>query len=143
MGVCSSKRNDNKVSSSVDGHSRHSRELSINLQNRKFREEREEFERSGKIDYNEDELIFDLRSMLDDPMGQKALAVAANKYLNKENLFCWVDIHEYHSIPTNDFRRGTAVRIWNKYIKEKAPMLVGGIPEVEMMRVRGEVEEAR
>jgi len=58
------------------------------------------FERSGKVDYNEDELVFDCRQMLDDPMGQKALATAAGEYLNKENLFCWVDVHEFHSVPT-------------------------------------------
>lgn len=109
----------------------------------KFREERSEFERTGKVDYNEDELVFDLRTMLDDPMGQKALAEAASQYLNKENLFCWVDIHEYHSIPTNDYRRGCAIRIWNKYVKASAPMLVGGIPQEEIEKVEKEVEEAK
>jgi len=138
MGACSSKKSLNKVDNEGDDPP----ENSVTGP-RKFREERSEFERTGKVDYNEDELVFDLRTMLDDPMGQKALAAAANKYLNKENLFCWVDIHEYHSIPTNDFRRGTAVRIWNKYIKESAPMLVGGIPQEEIEHVRSEVTEAR
>ena len=51
---------------------------------RQFREERSEFEMTGKVDYNDDEFKFDLRAMLDDPMGQKMLSQFAAKLMNRE-----------------------------------------------------------
>ena len=51
---------------------------------RQFREERSEFEITGRVDYNEDDFKFDLRTMLDDPMGQKMLSQYAAKLMNRE-----------------------------------------------------------
>mmetsp|Transcript_19760 Transcript_19760/g.36770 ORF Transcript_19760/g.36770 Transcript_19760/m.36770 type:complete len:822 (+) Transcript_19760:219-2684(+) len=110
---------------------------------RQFREERSEFEMTGKVDYNEDEFKFDLRTMLDDPMGQKMLAAQAAKLMNRENLFCWVDIHEYHSIPTLDYRRCMAFQIFAKYLKEGAPMRVGGLQNTVVEDIAEQIRKAR
>ncbi|GMI01769.1 hypothetical protein TrLO_g3125 [Triparma laevis f. longispina] len=110
---------------------------------RVFREERSEFEMTGKVDYNEDEFKFDLRTMLDDPMGQKMLAAHAAKLMNRENLFCWVDIHEYHSIPTLDYRRCMAFQIFAKYLKEGAPMRVGGLQNTMVEEIAEQIRKAR
>jgi hypothetical protein len=67
--------------------------------------------------------------MLDDPIGQKMLSQYASKLMNRENLFCWIDVHEYHSIPTLDYRRCMAFQIFAKYLKPGAPMLIGGVPQ--------------
>ena len=109
----------------------------------RFREERSRFEMSGKINYNEDELKFDLRTMLDDPLGQRVLAKHAAKLMNRENLFCWVDIHEYHCIPTPDYRRSRAFHIYAKYLKPGGPMNVGGIEHCVIERVEKQINEAR
>mmetsp|Transcript_12600 Transcript_12600/g.25690 ORF Transcript_12600/g.25690 Transcript_12600/m.25690 type:complete len:814 (+) Transcript_12600:250-2691(+) len=110
---------------------------------RQFREEKSEFEMTGKVDYNEDEFKFDLRSMLDDPIGQKMLSTQASKLMNRENLFCWIDVHEYHSIPTLDFRRCMAFQIYAKYLKPGAPMLVGGLQKETVDAIASKIKLAR
>jgi hypothetical protein len=110
---------------------------------RMFREERSEFELSGKVDYNEDEFKFDLRTMLDDPIGQKALSEWTTKLMNRENLFCWVDIHEYHSIPTLDYRRCMAFQIYSKYLKKNAPMAVSGLSNSVLDDIEAKIKAAK
>jgi hypothetical protein len=110
---------------------------------RHFREEKSEFEMTGKVDYNEDEFKFDLRSMLDDPMGQRLLSQFSTKLMNRENLFCWIDVHEYHSIPTLDFRRCMAFQIFAKYLKPGGPMLVGGLEQHVVDAIAEKINLAR
>ncbi|GMI44628.1 hypothetical protein TrCOL_g207 [Triparma columacea] len=98
---------------------------------------------TGKVDYNEDEFKFDLRSMLDDPMGQRLLSQFSTKLMNRENLFCWIDVHEYHSIPTLDFRRCMAFQIFAKYLKPGGPMLVGGLEQHVVDAIAEKINLAR
>ena len=63
--------------------------------------------------------------------------------MNRENLFCWVDIHEYHSIPTLDYRRCMAFQIFAKYLKEGAPMRVGGLQNTVVEDIAEQIRKAR
>jgi hypothetical protein len=66
----------------------------------------------------------ELRTVLEDPVGQKYIGVFAKAIHTTESFFAWTEIQEYRSIPTADYRRGMAVHIYQKYIKDHAVLQV-------------------
>jgi hypothetical protein len=66
----------------------------------------------------------ELRTVLEDPVGQKYIGVFAKAIHTTESFFAWTEIQEYRSIPTADYRRGMAVHIYQKYIKDNAVLQV-------------------
>jgi hypothetical protein len=66
----------------------------------------------------------ELRTVLEDPVGQKYIGLFARAIHTTESFFAWTEIQEYRSIPTADYRRGMAVHIYQKYIKDHAVLQV-------------------
>jgi serine/threonine protein kinase len=56
---------------------------------------------------------------------------------------CWIDIQEFKSIPTEDYRRSKALHIYHKYIKPNAVLQVGGLSEEEMNMYRDLIEKSK
>jgi len=90
-----------------------------------FKEIKTDFAKEGQLDYNQNPDYKALRAMLEDPIGQRYFGNFTKKQHTNENMFAWVDIHEYRDIPTKDYRRCCAVHIYQKYIKEGAVMALG------------------
>jgi hypothetical protein len=56
---------------------------------------------------------------------------------------CWVDIQEYKSIPTENYRRSKALHIYHKYIKPDAILVVGDIELSERERYKQELAQSK
>jgi len=67
----------------------------------------------------------ELRSILGDPIGQRYLGRYAKEIYTTELFFGWIDIQEYKTIPTADYRRGKALHIYEKYIKAGSVLELG------------------
>ena len=91
--------------------------------------------------YNHSQL--ELRMMLDDPIAQRALGLFAKERKALDIFMCWVDTHEYKSIPTPDYRRSKALHIYHKYIKTDSILEIGGIPNSERDRIKALLEESK
>jgi serine/threonine protein kinase len=74
---------------------------------------------------------FELRKLLDDPIGQAALGKFAREVFTIDSFFCWIDIQTFKSIPTTDYMRCTATHIYAKYIAEDAVLQVGSLSHAE------------
>jgi hypothetical protein len=74
----------------------------------------------------------ELRTVLEDPVGQKYIGVFAKAIHTTESFFAWTEIQEYRSIPTADYRRGMAVHIYQKYIKDHAVLQVYATQPIHM-----------
>mmetsp|Transcript_28268 Transcript_28268/g.45557 ORF Transcript_28268/g.45557 Transcript_28268/m.45557 type:complete len:670 (+) Transcript_28268:2936-4945(+) len=75
--------------------------------------------------YQSNPLYTELRTMLNEPVGQRFLGEFAKSETSQENFFAWIDMQEFKGIPTKDFRRCVAKSIFQKYIKEGAIMQLG------------------
>jgi hypothetical protein len=71
----------------------------------------------------------ELRSLLDEPIAQSIIGEYAKVKFTQESFFAWTEIQEYRHIPTADYRRCTAMHIYEKYIKKDAVCEVGSISE--------------
>ena len=56
---------------------------------------------------------------------------------------CWLDAHEFKSIPTDDYRRSKAIHIYHKYIKPGAVLEIGGIDSHERDRIFKKIEDSK
>lgn len=56
---------------------------------------------------------------------------------------CWVDIQEFKTIPTDDYRRSKAINIFTKYIRSGGVLQIGGIDGSEIARITAKIEESR
>lgn len=81
---------------------------------------REKFEADGTLSKNSNPEELELRAMIDEPVAQAMLGKFAKDSRALDIFMCWVDIQEYKSIPTADYRRSKALHIFHKYIKEGA-----------------------
>lgn len=80
-----------------------------------FKLEKVSFAEEDGLQFDEDHPGYlELRQILDDPIGQKYLGTFMRQMHQHEALFCWLDIHEYVSIPTRDYRRCMAKHIYEK-----------------------------
>ncbi|CAM9589182.1 unnamed protein product [Ectocarpus sp. 12 AP-2014] len=83
----------------------------------------------------------EMRAILEDPIGQKYIGQFAKKAMTQESFYAWVDIQEFRSIPTADYRRGKSMHIYQKYIREGAVLqarfsAVGSIPAEERAKIK-------
>ena len=69
----------------------------------------------------------ELRTLLEDPLTQKSIGTFAKEIHTTESFFAWIEIQEYKSIPTPDYRRGMAMHIYEKYVKENAVLQVSAM----------------
>ena len=73
----------------------------------------------------------ELRLMLEDPMAQNALgkfATGGNEYY----FMCWIDIQEYKTIPTDNYRRSKALHIHGKYLLAESNLYLAEVPKEEV-----------
>jgi len=108
-----------------------------------FKKIKTDFEKEGLLDYNKDANYKDLRMMLEDPIGQRYFGNFTKKQHTNENMFAWIDIHEYRDIPTKDYRRCCAVHIYQKYIKEGAVMALGFLTSQLRDPIKEALDKAR
>ena len=74
-------------------------------------EAKEKFQKEGTLVKTSDPEKIELRVMLDDPIAQKSLAKFAKDRKSTDIFMCWLDAHEYKSIPTPDYRRSKALHM--------------------------------
>jgi hypothetical protein len=98
------------------------------------------FQNDGSLTKVNDPYQLELRMMLDDPIAQRELARFAKENKTHDIFMCWVDAHEYKSIPTPDYRRSKALHMYHKYIKTDAILEIGGIDPVEKERIKQQIE---
>jgi hypothetical protein len=108
-----------------------------------FKKFKTRFEPEAGIDYSQDPNHYELRFILEYPVGQKHLGEYMRSQMALENLFCWVDVHEYRDIPTKDFRRCCAMHIYQKYMKEGAVMALGSVTDALREPIQKALENAR
>ncbi|CAM9402855.1 unnamed protein product [Chrysoparadoxa australica] len=87
--------------------------------------------------------VVELRALLEDPIGLKYIGSFARKIFTQESFFAWVDIQEYKSIPTEDYRRCKANHIYKKYIAEGVVLQVAGLPIEEQHTISETLEGAK
>ncbi|CAM9358055.1 unnamed protein product, partial [Pylaiella littoralis] len=83
----------------------------------------------------------EMRAMLEDPIGQKYIGEFAKKVMTQESFYAWVDIQEFRSIPTADYRRGKSMHIYQKYIRDGAVLQqVGSISAEERAKIKDMID---
>lgn len=53
---------------------------------------------------------------------------------------CWIDVQEYKSIPTDDYRRSKALHIYHKYIKVDSVLQIGGIHGEDVQYYKSQID---
>lgn len=104
---------------------------------------RETYEHDGTLNKNSTPGHLELRILLDEMVAQQALGNFAKKQQALDIFMCWIDIQEYKSIPTPDYRRSKALHIYHKYIKAGAVLEVGTIDSSEKEMYKELLEVAR
>lgn len=78
-------------------------------------EARKKFEADGTLAKNSDPGQLELRTLLDDPLAHPVIFKYVTEVAKAQDLFlCWMDILEFKKIPSEGFRRTTAMGIYNK-----------------------------
>lgn len=97
-----------------------------------FEEAKQKYIDDGTLTNNSERGHLELRALLDEPISQNMLGRFAKKLNSLDIFMCWVDVQEFKSIPTEDYRRSKALHIYHKYIKPNAVLQVGGLSQDEM-----------
>ena len=82
----------------------------------------------------------ELRFILDDPMSQSYIGKYAEHLQVLDLFMCWIDIQEYKSILTENYRRSKALHIYKKYIEVGAELSVGGISDNVRLNIKEVLE---
>lgn len=107
-------------------------------------EARKKFEADGTLTKNSDPGQLELRTLLDDPHAQPVIFKYVTEVAKAQDLFlCWMDILEFKKIPSEGFRRTTAMTIYNKYIKPDAALVIGDIEMAERERYKNELDASK
>lgn len=108
-----------------------------------FEEAREKYIDDGTLTTNSEGGHLELRALLDEPISQNMLGRFAKKLNSLDIFMCWVDIQEFKSIPTEDYRRSKALHIYHKYIKSNAVLQIGGLSQDEMDVYKDLIEKSK
>ncbi len=106
-------------------------------------EAKRKYEEEGTLTKNMDANHLELRSLLDDPLAQHMLGAFAKETHAYESFMFWIDIQEYKSIPTEDYRRSKANHIFQKYIKPGGVLEYGGIEDGDRDKYEQALIESR
>jgi hypothetical protein len=106
-------------------------------------EAKEKYEAEGTLTKAMDSNHLELRTLLDDPVAQHVLGAYAKESHAYESFMFWIDIQEFKSIPTDDYRRSKANHIFQKYIKRGAVLEYGGIEDSDRMKYEELLEQSR
>ena len=83
------------------------------------------FESDGTLSSNSSRGQLELRALLSEPVSQPILGEFAKKHSGLQFFLCWIDIQEYKSIETANFRLAKALLICNKYVEVDSILDVG------------------
>jgi hypothetical protein len=100
------------------------------------------FTRDGTLSKNSEPGHLELRAMLDDPISQRQIGRYAKEKKSLDIFMCWIDIQEYKSIPTVDYRRSKALHIFHKYIKSGSVLEIGGIDPTERDQMKENIQKS-
>ena len=103
-------------------------------------EARQKFHKDGTLNKNSDPEQLELRAVLDEPIAQQMLGNYAKEYKSLEIFMCWIDVQEYKSIPTDDYRRSKALHIYHKYIKADSILQIGGIHGEDVQYYKNQID---
>ena len=106
-------------------------------------EARQKFHDDGTLSKNSDTELLELRAVLDEPIAQHVLGNYAKENKSLGIFMCWIDVQEYKSIPTDDYRRSKALHIFHKYIKEDSVLQIGGIHERDFEFYKSQIALSR
>ena len=100
-------------------------------------EARGKFREDGTLAKSVDPGHLELRTLLEEPLGQHSIGTYAKKNHAHESFMCWVDLQEFKTIPDDAFqyRRSKALHIHQKYIKTGAVSEFGGLEPEERDQV--------
>ena len=90
-----------------------------------------DFHDDGSLPMNSTPQHLELRELLSHPLAQAEIGKYAKNCGASESFMCWIDIQDFKSIPTDDFRHSKALHIFHKYIKPGAILEVGNITSEE------------
>lgn len=92
-------------------------------------EARGKFKADGTLGKSVDPGHLELRTLLDEPLGQHSIGQYAKQNHCHESFMCWVDLQEFKTIPDDalQYRRSKALHIHQKYIKVGSVSEFGGI----------------
>lgn len=93
------------------------------------------FEDTKPLSDAEKAQLLELRTILEDTVGQKILGAFAKSKQTHTPFFCWAEILEYKEIPTAEYRRGMALHLYSKYVKDKAVLQITGVDPAEIARI--------
>ena len=98
------------------------------------------FHADGTLNKHSDPEYLELRAVLDEPVAQQLLGNYAKENKSLEIFMCWIDVQEYKSIPTDDYRRSKALHIYHKYIKIDSVLQIGGINGDDVMYYKTQID---
>jgi hypothetical protein len=92
-------------------------------------EARGKFKADGTLAKSVDPGHLELRTLLDEPLGQHSIGTYAKQNHCHESFMCWVDLQEFKTIPDDalQYRKSKALHIHQKYIKVGSVSEFGGI----------------
>ncbi|CAE7665250.1 unnamed protein product, partial [Symbiodinium microadriaticum] len=92
-------------------------------------EARANYREDGTLAKSVDPGHLELRTLLEEPLGQQSIGTYAKANHAQESFMCWVDLQEFKTIPDDAFqyRRSKALHIHQKYIKTGAVSEFGGM----------------
>lgn len=106
-------------------------------------EAKEQFAKDGTLNPTDsDPGRLELRTMLDNPTAQNALGKFADKN-HVVDFMCWIDIQEFKTIPTDNYRRSKALHIYHKYIDATAVLSIGGLADSERMLLKEQIDSSK
>ena len=96
-------------------------------------EARANYREDGTLAKSVDPGHLELRTLLEEPLGQHSIGNYAKANHAHESFMCWVDLQEFKTIPDDAFqyRRSKALHIHQKYIKTGAASEFGGMEPEE------------
>ena len=95
-----------------------------------------DFYNDGSLPKNSTAQHIELCELLQNPLVQAGIGKYAKKCGSMEVFMCWIDIKEFRSIPTDDFRHSKALHIYHKYIKTGAILEIGNLGQEERDAIR-------
>lgn len=104
---------------------------------------RDKYEADGTLTKSSDAGHLELRQLLEEPIAQNYIGTYAREVKAQESFMCWVDVQEFKSIPTDDYRRSKGLHIYHKYVKPGAVLQLGGLDESEAETYREMLELSR
>ena len=90
---------------------------------------RKKYEMDGSLPVGAGSGLLELRGFLDDPILMKQIGMFGKDKKSFDHFMCWVDIQEFKSIGygAEGFRRSKGQHIFQKYLKEGAPLRINNI----------------